>query len=188
LPQDDKVIPIMEPPYERSVFLDTDTCIMSPLDELFNLLDQFEFAAVHAACRAWDGYDYGVPGCFAEMNSGVLVYKRCAPVKAMMQDWFTLYQKQIEERGIKSPDQPPLRAALYRSDVKSTILPSEYNFRVIFPGAAGAMPVKILHGRGAPLWWAKHTVNRKRCARTLNPYRDSIILRIINKVLGGKNI
>lgn len=184
----DKVIPIMDPPYDKVVFLDTDTYIMEPLGELFDLLDQFEFAAIHAPNRAWKGYDYEVPDCFTEFNSGVLVYQKCEAVSAMMNEWFTLYEEQIKENGIKSPDQPPLRAALYRSNVKSTVLPPEYNLRTIFPTAVGSMPVKILHGRGAPLLFAKKTSNRSLKPRTLHPYSLSFPLRLIYKLMGKKNV
>jgi len=184
----DKVIPIMDPPYDRVVFLDTDTHIMEPLDELFDMLDQFEFAAVHAPNRAWKGYEYGVPQCFSEMNSGVLIYRKCEPVRKMMEEWFTLYEKQLAKHGPKSPDQPPLRAVLYRSNVKSTILPPEYNTRLIFPVGLGSMPAKILHGRGAPLWLAKRTVNRSLRPRTVDPYFWSLPLRIIYKLRGIKNV
>ena len=106
----------------------------------------------------------------------------------MMMDWFELYEDQIKQHGIKSPDQPPLRAALYRSGLRSTILPPEYNLRLIFPSFAGAMPVKILHGRGAPLLLAKYTANRTLKQRVLSPYKWSFPLRIIYKLLGKKNV
>ena len=187
----DKVLPIMEPPYDKNVFLDTDTLLMENVEELFELLDRVDLVYAHANNRSWgDGYEYGVPLSFPEANSGVLVYNRCEAVREMMEDWFSLYEEQIRERGVKSPDQPPLRAALYRSSLNTTVLPPEYNFRLIFPNAAGEMPVKILHGRGAPLFVAQRLVNRTGDrSRIFDFYRMSFFLRIFYKfILKQKNV
>lgn len=186
----DKVDPILNPPYDKSVFLDTDTVVMDGFNELFEVLDHFDFAYCHASCRAWHTYDYDVPIAFAEANSGVLVYNRCPQVRDMMEEWVRLYDMQLKEYGIKSPDQPPLRAALYRAkELKKLVLPPEYNLRVAFPCfAGGGLPVKIVHGRGGPLFLAKRKVNKSSIPRVFSFYRDSFLFRIFYKLRGKKNI
>ncbi len=187
----DKVPPILDPPYDKVVFLDTDTIIADDLSDLFVMLEQYDFAIAHASFRGWKGYEYGVPEAFAEGNSGVLAYQKNAAFREMLEEFLALYEEQLKrDAGKKSPTQPPLRAALYRATkLRILILPPEYNFRVSFPCFAGGnMRVKVIHGRGGPLFLAKRFVNRSLDARIFNFHKWSFPLRAINKLRGIKNI
>ena len=44
----DKIRNISQTPFERTIFLDTDTCVIANIGELFDLLQRFDVAAAHA--------------------------------------------------------------------------------------------------------------------------------------------
>ena len=97
-----------------------------------------------------------MPDSFAQFNSGVLLFRKTAAVRGLLGAWRDLYRLDVdayrslppeEATAMKFPqDQPALREAMYRSDARIATLPTEYNFRTIFPCYA-SRPVKILHGR-----------------------------------------
>jgi len=47
----DKILPLLDSPFNRTVFLDTDTQVCSEFFELFDLLDRFDLAVAHAPWR-----------------------------------------------------------------------------------------------------------------------------------------
>jgi hypothetical protein len=156
-------IPILESsPYERTLFLDSDTYVCGDLAGLFALLDDFDIALAHAPVRAMYEVE-GVPDSFPEFNAGVILYRRSEGVSAALRDWadcFARFQEQRdrgevrwlrpEGKRIHTHDQGALRAALYRSGLRIATLAPEYNCRFTEPGFVDG-PVKILHGRGLDL-------------------------------------
>src|SRR5690349_16706482 len=70
----DKIAPLLCSPFEKTIFLDTDTHICQPLYDLFELLDHWDFAAAHAPMRiTWPQPD--IPDSFPEVNSGVIAWR-----------------------------------------------------------------------------------------------------------------
>lgn len=182
----DKIRGLAYCPYERTLFLDSDTFICGDLSELFELLDRFEFGGAHSPGRICSGSCYqidGVPDSFAQFNSGVLLLKRTAAARDLLKRWQDLYDQDIkfyrslpseEAAVLKFPqDQPALREAMYRSDARIVTLPTEYNFRTIFPCYA-SRPVKILHGRDANLREVAEQVNSVSCKRVYLPGRGVV--------------
>jgi hypothetical protein len=156
-------IPVLEgSPYERTLFLDSDTYVCGDLAGLFTLLDEFDIALAHSPTRAIYEVE-GIPDSFPEFNAGVIAYRRSARVKAALRDWADRFARFQEQRGrgeirwlrpegkrIYTHDQGALRAALYRSRLRIATLPPEYNCRFTEPGIVDG-PVQILHGRGPDL-------------------------------------
>ena len=67
----DKIEPLINSPYEKTLFLDTDTLMVESVYELFELIDKFDLAYCHAPFRIC--YDLAdVPDAFPEANTGVL--------------------------------------------------------------------------------------------------------------------
>ena len=61
-------------PYERTLFLDSDTYVCGgPLTGAFDLLDEFDIALAHAPLRAIPEVA-GVPDAFPEYNAGVILF------------------------------------------------------------------------------------------------------------------
>lgn len=189
----DKIRPLLDTPFEKTLFLDTDTFICSPVYDVFQMLDQFDIALAHAP----DRYQYNLPelpDCFTELNSGVIAYRNNESVRELLKQWEDTFQKMLEKDDDSHRDQHSLRDALYRSSVRFLVLPPEYNFRTICPNFAGKhCAVKILHGRHADLGKVATKLNRSQRARVFleNPYRmvtkdlttyESFIRSTINKV------
>ena len=145
----DKMYPLTDTPYERTLFLDTDTYVCDRIDELFEVLDNYDIAIAHPPYRVQ--YEIkGIPECFPEPNTGVIVFKRSSESLEVMKQWPIEYEKQLASTCKPHHDQHSFRAALYGSGARILVLPHEYNFRNIGPNFAGkGSKVKIIHGRHA---------------------------------------
>ncbi len=163
----DKIAPLRETPFDRTLFLDTDTLIAAPVRDLFELLDRCELAVAHAPFR--HDRPFRTPNCFAELNTGVMAYRRTPGVDALLVDWLRLYEAEVEETGKMDSDQPAFREALYRSAVPFYVLPSEYNLRTVMPAAVGRCRVRILHGRAADMEHIERQANASRSIRLFLP-------------------
>lgn len=156
----DKIRPLADSPYERTLFLDTDTYICAPLYDVFFLLDRFDMALAHAPDRC-QYYLPELPECFAELNSGVIAFRKNDRTQATLARWEETFLKMLAHDISSYRDQHSLRDTLFRSDIRLFILPPEYNFRTIGPNFAGRRSkVKILHGRHADLERVAKRLNR----------------------------
>lgn len=189
----DKIRPLLDTPYERTLFLDTDTFVCAPVYDIFKMLDRFDIALAHAP----DRYQYDLPDlpdCFTELNSGVIAFRKSEGVLELLKQWeYTFYQMLAEDSG-SHRDQHSLRDAIYRSDLRFLVLPPEYNFRTICPNFAGKhCAVKILHGRHSDPSKVAAKLNRSKGARVFleNPYKlmtkdlttyDSLTKTTMNKI------
>jgi hypothetical protein len=142
-PLGDKIDAILASPYDRTVFLDSDTHVCEPFWDLFELMDRFEFAAVRQH-RLDQAPESACPACFHEYNSGVLVYRQTQAVKQMLKKWRWMYW----HRFATPKNQRALREALYLSKVRLYGLPETDNthFEDAVLYGPGFRPV-ILHGR-----------------------------------------
>ena len=143
----DKISPLLSLPYKRTLFLDTDLEILSPIDDIFQILKSIDLVGCHAPVRWCDWRSPAVPEGFCELNSGVLGIRRSFRQRALIRYWLNLY----DSVGIDF-DQATLRAALWWAStergLRIWVLPQEYNLRTPKPWLTGAgMAVKILHGR-----------------------------------------
>jgi hypothetical protein len=181
-----KIDGIQRSPFERTVFLDTDTLVIEPIHELWTLLDRFDFAYCHAPQRYTDT-DF--PGCneaFPQGNTGVIACRRTPAVEALLRDWAQIYSAWQAEwlaagHAKNMQDQPAFRQAVFQSKVNGTILPPEYNLRTIFPVFAGARAkVKILHGRDPSLARARRSINDTLGFRT-RYYNSASLSRTVEK-------
>ncbi len=145
----DKMYPLKDSPYEKTLFLDTDTYMCDRVDELFDVLDKFDIAAAHPPFRVQYQIP-GIPECFPEPNTGVILFKKSAGALDVLRRWPEEYKNQMASKCKPHHDQHSFRAALYHSTARFLVLPHEYNFRSIGPNFAGkGSKVKIIHGRHA---------------------------------------
>lgn len=138
-------------PYERTLFLDSDTYVARDISDLFLLLDRFDIAVAHAPHRtprrpAERRRFQEIPPGFVVMNTGVILFKRSERTDGFFSDWLRLCQ----EEYVECNDQASFRAALYPAGLRIATLPPEYNYRfrkrLCINGS-----LKILHGRHANL-------------------------------------
>jgi hypothetical protein len=138
-------IAMKDSPYERSIFIDTDTICAAPMYELFDLLHKCDLA-VHQNAEGLE-YDYkkfGLNISMAEFNTGVLGFSKSKISKhQFFEQWEKLY---IEYEYLKLTDQFSFRLLLYNSNVRYCWIPSAYNFFIYMPAYTG-IQAKIIHGR-----------------------------------------
>lgn len=185
----DKISPLLETQYEKTLFVDTDTYFIESVYEIYTLLDRFELAYAHAPCRFsrfGKRFIGEIPMCFPEANTGVIAYRKNESVMQLIQEWKLIYTKQLEAleaEEMKIPDQPAFREALYSSEVRSIVIPPEYNIRTIFPVFKGAgYKVKILHGREPTLSRAIGIINARDDIETFDFRKHVVLKQILRKM------
>lgn len=123
-----KVEYLWRSPFERTLYLDSDTRVAGDLSEMFRLLDRFDLAVAHVRNRHYEkrlrNWKVEVPKSFPQHNCGVLLYRRTPAVTTFLKDW----QQAYAEAGFK-PDQITFRELLWRSSLNYYVLPPEYNMR-----------------------------------------------------------
>lgn len=145
----DKMYPLLDTPFEKNLFLDTDTYLCDRVDELFEILDHYDIGAAHPPFRVQYQIE-GIPECFPEPNTGVIVFRKSPEALEVISKWPVEYERQLASEEKPHHDQHSFRAALYGSAARFLVLPNEYNFRSIGPNFAGkGSKVKIIHGRHA---------------------------------------
>lgn len=131
-----KLDAILSTPYEKSLFLDTDTLVLDDLTELFLLLDKFDLVLCHGHNRARrfkliqnaksnSGetlFSNKIPYCFAPLQSGLILYN-----KSSTHDFFQNVRELYLSKNYFD-DQAAIRELLWESDLRFYILPPEYNF------------------------------------------------------------
>jgi hypothetical protein len=147
-------------PYDRTVFLDTDTLIIGDPSPLFELLDRVDFVfANEPNARADYGLSRGIPAVFPEPNSGVFAFRKSEQVEALFATWLDEYEQLHGEFGLVN-DQVSLRIALWRcQSVRQLMVGSEYNLIPhTNPGVSGE--VVIIHDRSPDRFMLAETINR----------------------------
>jgi hypothetical protein len=133
-------------PYDRVLFLDTDTFVAGDLTEVFNVLDAFDLALAHEPTRGWD-YDTPAAKAFCELNTGLIAFRKNDKIDTFFSLWEKTYDAMRLEQNLKN-DQPAFRTALWKSHaLRHATLPSEYHL-ICGKGASIAWEAKLLHGRG----------------------------------------
>ena len=151
----DKISGLLDLPYQQTLFLDSDAFLISPSDNLFELLQMFDLAAARAPVRHPPGWtDSSVPELFPELNTGVLLMRCSNIVEDLIQSWLSLYDCLFETYQ-QVWDQASFRSVLWsscsRQHMRFLHLPPEANLRTTKPWFAGrGLPVYVVHGRFPP--------------------------------------
>ena len=170
----DKVNTIVAVPREHILVMDCDTYMVEPIDDLIELLDQFDLAIAHAPNR-WTYPVDKVPDSFPEFNTGVILLRKTTQVCHFLDSWLALYRQQLD-KGLRIPsgDQASFREKLYLSNLRFATLTPEYNCRFTM-GSMVSHKVKILHGRHENIETVALEVNQG----PLNPWNDLPTKRFI---------
>ena len=140
-----KVIGMMNTPYDRTVFLDSDTFVCSDLDDLFDLLDYFDFSTtIEQKKHTSKLNNLSLKNIFPEFNTGVIVFKKNKIMKSIFDDWLSISL----ESNIKM-DMPFFREAVIKNidKVNFSILPDEYNLHGFSTFLIIYGEVKVIHER-----------------------------------------
>jgi hypothetical protein len=158
-------------PYERTLYLDSDTYVCGRLDSIFETLERHDMAGV--VVPGLPKYTTGVaPESFPSVNGGVLAFRRSDRTTRFLALWLATYEEHNakERRGSVAPgqqgkkflpNQPSLRETLFASDIRFGVLRQSYNCRLDHLNIVDG-EVKILHGGHADL---------ARIAREVNEYQ-----------------
>jgi len=148
----DKITGMKMTPYDHTLFLDTDTYVCRDINDLFIILERFDFAAAHDVKRRSVGLEdlMEAPACFPEFNSGVILYRQSQDADVFLANWKEIYDEYFfiekDRNQTHKGDQPAFREALFRSALQVYVLPPEYNLRLFGPFFLQQEAV-ILHGR-----------------------------------------
>ncbi|KAL6079265.1 hypothetical protein QOT17_000895 [Balamuthia mandrillaris] len=113
-----KLRSLTESPYDRTLYLDTDTYMCNGnLTELFSVwLDRFDLVAVPEPHQNNPGHMRpNVPPLFDEVNGGVLLLRKNEQTNRFVRKWEELL---LQKPSMDYRDQPPLREALWESNIR----------------------------------------------------------------------
>jgi hypothetical protein len=195
----DRMLPMLNTPFEKTLYLDSDTLLLEPVEELASVLDRCEIAYTQAprrrCCfRAGCGFDPTIPEWFVQPGAGVILYRLTDTIKRVLADWAKLSHAGLKNEPKNCGDQPSLWRALYHSTAKMIVLPPEYNYRTVCPSFAGQnYKVKILHGRGRNLDRARRFVNihlQSRVANYERPhyYSDQFVPLVVRAIINRPHL
>ena len=156
-------------PFEKTLRLDTDTYLCDSVDEVFDILDNFDVTLTYSPAKR---HVTGVPEPWVEYNGGVIGYNSTHEARRFLTLWNESYEEWREEYG-EPNNQPSLTKSLYETDVQFFTLPKEYNCRIPRFGYI-ANDVKIVHGRHKDTEPAKMAefINSKDSRRVIYPSKS----------------
>jgi hypothetical protein len=196
----DNIIPISDPrhdfgdqvyyldrtPYERTIFLDTDIYLDESIEDVFDVLDEFDIAASqdtrnYSSTRTdFEGVEK-IPDCFSEYNSGVVAFRKNSDTRDFFEIWKEAYEEVVDRGQVHN--QAAFRYALYHSDTRIATLPREYNCLVRNANQVYGK-VKAFHGRLIDISTpgAEMTVDVRKAANKINSRTDH---RLYHTIGGG---
>jgi hypothetical protein len=145
-----RISTLKQTPFDRTLYLDSDTFVCANITSLFQLLEHFDIAAnvmhsPYAHDNKCDTFESSIPKSFPWVNAGVLVYKDSESIDNLFSRWLQMYKKYATPKYAQ--DQLFLREALYNSTARLCPLTDKYN---CVPRLSGSLwgELKILHAAG----------------------------------------
>jgi hypothetical protein len=114
--------------FEKTILLDADAYPILKVNELYEMLDHYEFLTSIAFTRpGWMYRDQtDIPRPFPYPQGGVLVFRKTDRVMELALRW----EHDVLD-GNQPIDQPALRALLFRMKINYMVLPREYNMNYL---------------------------------------------------------
>ncbi len=175
-PYVDKIANMGRSPFERTLYLDTDTYVVDEVAHVLALLDHYDIAVAYAP--AYRGLaDPQVPKAFYEFNTGVVAWRASERMTAFMRSWQHTYTAWLGEEPFtgagkasrsRRADQPAFRHCAWQHGLRLFVLAPEYNFRLGYPAAA-VERVRIIHGGHHDYEALAARINDRQLARTWPP-------------------
>lgn len=204
-----KIIGIQNSPFERTIFLDSDTFVCADISPLFEILEMVDIATTQEKSYHTTNKLSNIKfkSIIPEFNSGVIVIKKNEVTSKLLSDWLNI----CEDSKILN-DMPGLREAIFKNFnlIKYFILPEEFNSHGYKSMIMLNGEVKVIHERLGDSWktttpiflsYAKGKkfaarINKKHYKRLYVPLLGVIpynwnfnnLLYKIKKVLGIKRI
>jgi sulfur relay (sulfurtransferase) DsrF/TusC family protein len=127
-----KVDYLEKTPFERTLYLDSDTLVLEDISEMFKILDKYDVAMTHDFARKrhkWSGLipEYkDVPDGFSEFGGGLVLY-HVTRAQEFMELWKFYFYKNFKKTN--GWDQASLRIASWKTKNLIYVLPPEFNVR-----------------------------------------------------------
>jgi len=140
----DKVQYMRMSPFGKTIFFDSDTFLLHNVLDLYLLLSRVDIAAPIAPI---DEEICGVPDCFPEFNTGIIAYNKNSEVNSLLLEWERNYMMQHQNAPVNDvpPDQLAFRESVYKSNIRFSYLPLEYNCMTQYPIILQGK-TRLLHG------------------------------------------
>jgi hypothetical protein len=128
-----KVDFVSESPFDKTLYLDSDTIVARDLSDVFESLDRFDVALTHDFARKRKKYadvipEYAkIPYAFSEVNGGVFGFAKNERTDEFLRLWKSYFYKYFNVTN--GWDQVSLRISLWESKVSLFHLPVEFNIR-----------------------------------------------------------
>jgi hypothetical protein len=175
-PYVDKIANIRRSPFERTIYLDSDTFVVEEIAHVLRVLDHYDIAVAFApAYRGLE--DPEVPRAFYEFNTGVLAWRASDRMTAFMRSWEDTYVAWLREepfagagkasRGRRA-DQPAFRRCAWQHGLRLFVLAPEYNFRLGYPTTV-VERVRVIHGAHDDHEALARRINERQLPRTWPP-------------------
>lgn len=167
-------------PYERFLYLDTDTFVVGDITEMLGLLKRFDFVG-HQLFEGHDRPLPGIPDAFPEFQGGVIGLRRSPATADFFARWLASYDAHYALNCdghydySNASDQKTLRLTVWQTGVSVGVIGPEYDFTPHHLDFACA-PVRIIHGRGqANLVSLERRLNAHLGNRIYVPSLDTVI-------------
>lgn len=133
-------------PYEKTLFVDTDTFFIGDIESGFSILDYFD---VSMTLDPPDSYfpklSSGEKIDCKPVNTGVIFYRKNEVNERLFQKWLEIYSEKLSQNPrLRESDQTSCTEALMHSSSRFYPLSAEWNTRFCFINTLKE-PVKILH-------------------------------------------
>ena len=148
----DKVSALSCSPFKHTLFLDTDAFLVYKASDIFSYLSHVDLSAAFAPVRHPPGWsDSAVPLAMAELNTGVIYFRKSRKVLNLFHAWLMLYDN-LKNVYNQSWDQASFRSIFWKflNEKNLSFLPltTEFNLRTPKPWIAGrGQHVYVIHGR-----------------------------------------
>ena len=126
-----KILPLFQSPFQKTIFLDSDTFVAAPLDELFTLLDHFDLLVTPAHIV----HDYRfereeppfsqIPAAFGYFNTGLIAFRKSPASDAVLHRWLDASPGTPYETLLDALETSLLRRLLDRHQGKVTHLAND---------------------------------------------------------------
>jgi hypothetical protein len=170
-PYVDKIANMRRSPFERTIFLDSDTCVVGEIAHVLQLLDRYDVAAaLSPGKRVWA--DPEVPFAFYGFNTGVVAWRANEQATEFLAGWEETYRTWLREEPFEgagvtrgTADQAAFRRCVWTHGTRIAVLGPEYNYRTMWPGAVVGF-VRVIHGRHDDFEQVAAQLNENKGPRT----------------------
>ena len=137
---DDKIEVMQRTPFEKNIFIDTDTLVFGSLSPVFDSLEYCSIAACHEPRLFQTDWEQSLySSALPQWNTGLVAFTKSETVDFM--EW---WKKKREENRVKGA-QTQFRQAVYETGIKIQTLRQEYNVRLGDPNRLVGDVVVVHH-------------------------------------------